>query len=103
MGTAVLDFHFRLCLPGCVICTRAYRYLSHKKRANLIKDPPFGNLLTGRLYYYTTAAVKIPMSVAVTVALDIVAVTLPAPFNALMAVCNVPPEINVPRESVLTV
>ena len=55
------------------------------------------------MYYYTTAAVKIPMSVAVTVALDIVAVTLPAPFNALMAVCNVPPEINVPRESVLTV
>ena len=55
------------------------------------------------MYYYTTAAVKIATSVAVTVAPLIVAVTLPAPFNALMSVCNVPPEIKVPRQSVLTV
>ena len=43
------------------------------------------------------------MSVAVTVALLIVAVTLPAPFNALMDVCKVSALIRVPRESVLTV
>ena len=43
------------------------------------------------------------MSVAVTVAELIVAVTLPAPFNALMSACSVPAEINVPRLSVLTV
>ena len=43
------------------------------------------------------------MSVAVTVAPEMVAVTLPAPFNALMASLKVSALIRVPRESVLTV
>ena len=42
------------------------------------------------------------MSVAVTVAPEMVAVTEPAPFNALMAACNVPPDTNVPNASALT-
>ncbi len=75
------------------------RLFTHKKRANLKIDPPFGNTYFS---YYTAFAVSIARSDAVTVAPLMVADTLPAPFNALMASLKVFPLIRVPRESVLT-
>ena len=80
MSTSVCKQYIAICI-----------YLTVKRKGRTISYPPFNVqydycVFTGRCYY-TAAAVKIPRSVAVTVALETVAVQpgVVVPCNALIA------------------